>query len=215
LSYRELAEELVPYVRDMGFTHVQFLPVMEHPFMDPGDISVSVIFAPSSRFGARGLHGLGGEIPPGRVGVILDWVPSHFPVDGHGLGLFDGTHLFEYADPRKGFIQIGIATSSILEKAKCGVFSSVALSSGWSGYHADGLRVDAVASMLYLDYSRKDGEWIPNELVAGRTSKRFNFSGDSTKPSTKGFQRLKPLRRSPRHGRSSPAPPMWEASDSA
>jgi 1,4-alpha-glucan branching enzyme len=164
LSYRELAPLLAEYVAGMGFTHVELLPVMEHPFFGSWGYQTTGYFAPTSRFGsAADFAFLVDTLHQHGVGVILDWVPSHFPSDEHGLAFFDGTHLFEHSDPRQGYHPDW--ASSIFNYSRHEVRSFL-LSSAlyWlDQFHADGLRVDAVASMLYLDYSRKEGEWIPNE----------------------------------------------------
>ena len=163
LMYPELAEKLAAYCLEMGFTHVQFLPLMEHPYYPSWGYQTTGYFAPTSRYGTpQDFMSLVDYMHQQGLGVILDWVPSHFPTDGHGLGYFDGTHLFEHADPRKGFHPDW--KSSIFNYDRHEVCSFL-LSSAcfWlDKYHVDGLRVDAVASMLYLDYSRKPGEWIPN-----------------------------------------------------
>ncbi|MBI2910124.1 MAG: 1,4-alpha-glucan branching protein GlgB [Chloroflexi bacterium] len=163
LSYREMAPKLAEYVTRLGFTHVEFLPVMEHPFYRSWGYQTTGYFAPTSRYGApQDFMCLVDYLHRRGIGVILDWVPSHFPTDGHGLGLFDGTHLYEHADPQKGFHPDW--TSYIFNYGRHEVRSFLISSAlFWlDKYHIDGLRLDAVASMLYLDYSRKEGEWVPN-----------------------------------------------------
>ncbi|MEJ2202806.1 MAG: 1,4-alpha-glucan branching protein GlgB [Gemmatimonadota bacterium] len=165
LTYRELAEDLLPYVRDMGFTHVELLPVVEHPLDESWGYQPLGFFAPTSRYGnpddfrhfVDRAHQMG-------LGVILDWVPGHFPADRHGLALFDGTPLYEHADPKQAHHpDWGTLVFDYGKPAVASFLISSALH--WlEDYHVDGLRVDAVASMLYLDYSREEGSWTPNEF---------------------------------------------------
>ncbi len=164
LSYRELAQTLVNYVKDNGFTHVELLPITEHPFSGSWGYQPIGLFAPTSRFGSPDdFRYFVDQCHANDIGVIIDWVPAHFPTDEHGLGMFDGTHLFEHADPRQGFHQDWetlIFNYGRREVANY-LFSNAVY---WiKEFHLDGLRVDAVASMLYLDYSREEGQWIPNE----------------------------------------------------
>ncbi len=164
LTYRELAPRLAEYAIQLGFTHVEFLPVMEHPFYGSWGYQCTGYFCPTSRYGSpTDLMYLIDYLHQHGIAVILDWVPSHFPTDEHGLGYFDGTHLYEHADERQGFHPEwkSFVFNYGRDEVRSFLISSALF---WlKAYHADGLRVDAVASMLYLDFSRTDGEWIPNQ----------------------------------------------------
>src|SRR5437016_2651889 len=165
LSYKELAEQLVDYVVDSGFTHVEFLPVMEHPFGGSWGYQVTSYYAPTSRFGSPDeFRYLVDKLHQAGIGVIVDWVPAHFPKDEFALAKFDGTALYEHADPRLGeHPEWGTLVFNFGRREVRNFL--VANACYWlEEFHVDGLRVDAVASMLYLDYSRKEGEWIPNEF---------------------------------------------------
>ncbi|MCU0725946.1 MAG: 1,4-alpha-glucan branching protein GlgB [Planctomycetes bacterium] len=165
LTWREMAPLLAAYVKENGFTHVELMPIMEHPFYGSWGYQVLGYFAPTSRFGTpQDFMWFVDHLHREGIGVILDWVPSHFPADVHGLSFFDGTHLFEHSDPRLGYHPDWGSLIYNYGRNEVRSFLASAAVHWLSRYHADGLRTDAVASMLYLDYSRKAGEWIPNRF---------------------------------------------------
>ncbi len=178
-TYDQMVERLVPYVKELGFTHVEFMPVMEHPFDGSWGYQCTGFFAATSRFGdPQGLMRLIDAFHQEDIGVILDWVPSHFPYDAHGLYLFDGNHTYEYADMRKGYHP---DWKSYIFNYKRGEVKSFLISSAryWFDlFHIDGIRVDAVSSMLKLDYSREEGEWEPNEFGGNGNIEAIEFIKD-------------------------------------
>ncbi len=176
LGYREIAPRLADHVESLGFTHVELLPVMEHPFYGSWGYQTTGYFAPTSRYGTpQDMMFLVDHLHQRGIGVVLDWVPSHFPSDAHGLAYFDGTHLYEHEDRRRGFHPDW--NSYIFNYGRHEVRSFLASSAlSWlSRYHVDGIRVDAVASMLYLDYSRRPGEWIPNAFGGRENLEAIEF----------------------------------------
>lgn len=176
LNYREIADRLVPYIKELGFTHVEFLPVMEHPYYPSWGYQITGYYAASSRYGSsQDLMYLIEQLHKNGIGVIMDWVPSHYPGDSHGLHRFDGTHLYEHEDPRKGFHPDW--KSHIFNYGRNEVRAFLISNAIYwlERFHIDGIRVDAVASMLYLDYSREEGEWIPNEFGGRENLEAVDF----------------------------------------
>jgi 1,4-alpha-glucan branching enzyme len=189
LTYREIAPRLADYVSKLGFTHVELLPIMEHPFYGSWGYQTTGYFSPTSRYGTpQDFMYLMDYLHQRGIAVILDWVPSHFPSDGHGLAFFDGTHLFEHSDSRQGFHPDWKTLIFNYGRSEVRSFLMSSAMFWLDKYHADGLRVDAVASMLYLDYSRKQGEWIPNKfggrenLEAIEFLRRFNLEAYKEHP---------------------------------
>ena len=178
-TYQQITERLVPYVKEMAFTHVEFMPVMEHPFDGSWGYQGTGFFAPTSRFGnPQEFAAMVAAFHNAGIGVILDWVPSHFPYDAHGLFMFDGTHTYEYADMRKGYHP---DWNSYIFNYKRGEVKSFLISSArfwFEQFHIDGIRVDAVSSMLRLDYSRNEGQWEPNEFGGNGNIEAIAFIKD-------------------------------------
>lgn len=176
LSYWELATDLVSYVKEMGFTHVELMPIMEYPYDPSWGYQITGYFAPTSRFGYPDeFKFLVDKLHENDIGVILDWVPSHFPEDSHGLGYFDGTHLYEHPDPKRGYHPDWKSLIFNYSRNEVRAFLISNALYWLEQFHIDGLRVDAVASILYLDYSREEGEWDPNEFGENKNLEAISF----------------------------------------
>ena len=176
MSYEQFAEQLVPYAKDMGFTHIELLPISEHPFDPSWGYQPTGLYSPTARFGdPAGFKHFVDVAHKAGLGIILDWVPAHFPTDEHGLAHFDGTALYEHADPRQGYHpDWNTAIYNFGRKEVSSFLINNALY-WFEEFHIDGLRVDAVASMLYLDYSRQAGEWVPNQFGGNHNLEAVEF----------------------------------------
>ncbi len=212
LSYRELAEPLTAYVQNMGFTHVEFMPVAEHAFYPSWGYQVTGFYAPTSRFGTPDdFQFLVNQLHQAGVGVLLDWVPAHFPRDDWALARFDGTALYEHEDPRKGAHQDWGTLIFNYGRHEVRNFLTANALFWCDRFHIDGLRVDAVASMLYLDYSRKPGEWLPNKYGGRENLEAVDFSNSSITWCRPSIPASSPWPRNPPPGRWSRARLIWAA----